>query len=218
MNHSLNKSLYAIGIRITGDFTKKTLEEKSEWVDIEQTLIEACYEMPSDNRLFSLVLSWVKVHGNYLISEKLIKLYKITSKTKGESPWFNALVAFAAVECSHKFTKWVKPEKEIVYLGDKESVEGLIAIKGAIPYFEKINIMMARSSLRIRERDAFTQKELININLQYKNRYIFGPSWRADIITAIENGINNPYQIAKKIGCSYEPANRIFREYALANS
>ena len=61
-----------------------------------------------------------------------------------------------------------------------------------------------------------TTERLIQKNLQYRNRLLFGASWRADIITAIQMGMKTPYEISKKIGCSYEPAYRIFKEYALA--
>ena len=54
------------------------------------------------------------------------------------------------------------------------------------------------------------------MNRQYRNRYLYGPSWRADIVTAIESGATSPAEIVRRLGCSYEPAHRVFREYALA--
>jgi hypothetical protein len=59
-------------------------------------------------------------------------------------------------------------------------------------------------------------EELLKINLQFRNRLIYGANWRADIITAIQMGIDNPNKIKELIGCSYEPANRIFKEYSMA--
>jgi len=207
---NLDEKLRAIGIRLAGHFQKQ-----DEWIDIERTLIEACYEVPNDGRMLSLLLSWLKVHGNILITEKLIKFYKDISKKEGECPWFNALLIFASKECSHKFSRWIKKEEEKIYLGEKESTKSLIELKGAHELFKKYNIFIPESSLRIRENDALSPQELARVNLQYKNRYLYGASWRADIMTAIELGISNPYQIAKVTGCSYEPANRIFREYEL---
>lgn len=210
--NSLDQKLYSIGIQIAGDFENRP----KFYIDIEQTLIEACYEIDKDGRLLSLVMGWVKIHGNYIIAEKLIKNYKLIAKEKGETPWFNALLAFASLECSHKFSKWVKKEKKKVFWQSKEITENLIALKGAVPFWESINIYVALSSFRIRERDVLSPKELIKFNYQYRNRYIYGPSWRADIITMIERGINTPTAIAKTLGCSYEPANRVFREYSMA--
>jgi len=208
--NSLDQKLYSIGIQLAGDFERRT----HDFVDIEETLIEACYQINSDGRLLSLIMSWVKVHGNYIVTEKLIKIYKRVSKERGETPWFNALLSFAAHECSQKFSKWVKKEKKKVFWQSKEITENLIALKGALPYWEKINIFVSVSSLRIRDRDVLTPKELVKFNYQYRNRYLYGPSWRADIITMIDSGITTPSKISKLLGCSYEPANRIFREYS----
>jgi hypothetical protein len=61
-----------------------------------------------------------------------------------------------------------------------------------------------------------TAEDLIKSNLQYKNRFIYGANWRADIITAIQFGYDNPSKIKDLIGCSYEPANRIFKQYKMA--
>ncbi len=54
---------------------------------------------------------------------------------------------------------------------------------------------------------------LARINNQYKNRLLYGANRRADIITAIEFGMKSPYEISKKLNCSYDPAHRIFKEY-----
>lgn len=210
---SLDDKLRLIGIRLSG--SPKTFDE---WVDIERTLVEASYEASQNNRILSLLLSWVKVHGTYLITEKLLKVYKEISLERGENPWFNALLIWASAECSHKFLRWVKKEPHHVYWGEKESAKALIELKGAHSLFKKYNIYIPESSLRIRESDVLTPKELTKFNKQYRNRYLYGASWRADIITAIETGIHNPYQISKITGCSYEPANRIFREYELVVS
>ncbi len=207
---SLDDKLRLIGIRLSGDH-----KISNEWIDIERTLIEASYEASKNNRLLSLLFSWMKVHGTYLITEKLLKVYKEISSERGENPWFNALLIFASAECSHKFSRWLKKESHHVYWGDKESAKALIELKGAYSLFKKYNIYIPESSLRIRDSDVLTPKELTKLNRQYRNRYLYGASWRADIVTAIEMGIHTPYQISKITGCSYEPANRIFREYEL---
>ena len=79
-------------------------------------------------------------------------------------------------------------------------------------------MLIAEGSLRIREDDVLPPAVLAKKNKQYRNRLLYGPSWRADIITAIENGAKNPTEISKSIGCSYEPAYRVFTEYSLAKA
>jgi hypothetical protein len=59
---------------------------------------------------------------------------------------------------------------------------------------------------------------LAAVNLQHRNRYPYGPSWRADIVTAIESGLDSPAAIARRVGCSYEPAHRVPREWRVATA
>lgn len=210
MNRELEERLAFIGISlsISGEIDKKI------WVDIEKTLIDACYEVESDSRLLSLLFSWIGVHGKYLNADKIIKLYKLTSKFRGDSPWFYALCAFGVEQGILKLKKGIKKQKELVYFRNEKS-KTLFEIKGAISYLEKIGIMIPEGSIRIRDKDVLPIEVLLKKNKQFKNRLLFGANWRADIITAIEWGMENPNRISKELGCSYEPANRIFREYML---
>lgn len=210
MNKELEYRLVHIGISLSieGEVSKKT------WVDIEQTLIDACYEVESDSRLLSLLFSWVGVHGKYLNADKLIKLYRLTSKYRGESPWFYALCAIGVEIGILKLKKGIKKQKEAVFFRNEKS-KNLFELKGAIPYLEKIGIMIPEGTIRIRDKDVLPAEILLKKNKQFKNRLLFGANWRADIITAIQWGMENPNQISKVLGCSYEPANRIFREYML---
>jgi hypothetical protein len=52
-------------------------------------------------------------------------------------------------------------------------------------------------------------------NPQYKNRYLYGTNYRADIITAIETGAGNRHKISKGLGCAYESVFRVYKEYEL---
>jgi hypothetical protein len=210
MNKELEERLVYIGVSfsIEGNIPKKT------WVDIERTLVDVCYEVESDSRLLGLLFSWILVHGKYLNADKLIKLYRLTSKFRGDSPWFYALCAFGVEKGILKLKKGIKKQREAIFFRNEKS-KTLFEMKGSIPYLEKIGILIPEGSIRIREKDVLPAEILLKNNKQFKNRLLYGANWRADIITAIEWGIENPNRISKMLGCSYEPANRIFREYML---
>ncbi len=214
MSLRLNAKLLKLGMRITGD--SSDLDRRSEFFDIEKTLIECVVQFSHDGRLASLLLSWIQVHGPYVIVEKLEKLAR---QQEGQAPgstlWLSAVAAFAAEEGSSKWKKLAKKSKTPIYLPPKEITESAIALKGSISWLAKINFFAAQGVFRIREDDVLTREELIRRNPQYRNRYLFGPSWRSDIVTAIEWGMKTPAEISKKLGCSYEPANRVFREVSL---
>lgn len=98
--------------------------------------------------------------------------------------------------------------------------EAPAAIKssGAVPWLKEINILCPNSHFLLKPESIMPPKELLKNNSQFRNRLIYGANWRADIITAIQMGVENPSKIKELLGCSYEPANRIFKEYLMAIS
>lgn len=207
---SLNNKLSHIGIQIAGD---RGPLSKNIWIDIEKTIYEASTEIQKDSRLLSLLCSWVLVHGDRVIVEKLMRFQK-----KESSPWLVAIAVFAVNHGFHRWKRLIKKQKQEMFIIDKELALSSIGLKGAETGMRKQNFLIPRGSIRAREKDALSVRELARINLQYRNRLIFGAAIRSDIITAIELGFETPYSIAKAVGCSYEPAHRIFNEYQLLKS
>lgn len=215
MSTNLNRDLVRIGMRLS---LRESSSGKDIDADIEDTLLRAIVRFPKDHRLVSLVFSWIKVHGSYVIVEKLRKTAQRDYPRK-EHPairWLSAVAAFAAESGGHKWRKLAKRSRTPVYLFPEDVTKSAIALKGSVPWLEKLNFLVPASALRIREDDVLSREKLIETNAQYRNRYLFGPSWRADIITAIQQGMKTPTEIAKRVGCSYEPAYRICHEYMLA--
>ena len=206
-NLSLDQKLIYIGVQLTGVQKIK----HSDWIDIEKTLYEATIEIPQDSRLFSLLCSWVSVHGDYVIIEKLMKLQK-----KKNSPWLVALAIYAFNMGFHQWKRLIKKQKGPLSLISNDLALSSINLKGEEPNFRKNGFLVPVGSFRVRTSDVQSVERLVKKNPQYRNRLLFGSAWRADIITAIEVGMKTPYQIAKTLECSYEPAHRIFKEYALA--
>lgn len=212
MNSTLNDRLRAIGFRIAG--AEGSVPKDA---DIERTLLEAIKELPRDARLASLLLSWVKVHGEFVVVEKLNKLASRQEKAEpGSTIWLAAMAAAAVREGDHRWKLLLRRPKESVYLFPRDVTESAIRMKGSIDWLAKYNFIVPAEALRIREQDALDPRELIRRNGQYRNRYRYGPSWRADIASAMERGIRSPAAIARAVGCSYEPAHRICRQLSLA--
>ncbi len=215
-NISLNQKLSLIGIRI-GFSELPNLKLNCFDYDLEETLILASYEASNDFRILSLLTSWVSVHGEYVIVEKLFKKLKEYEKYRGPSLIMNLLSVQAVLAGFLKWKKWItSSEKKTQYPIKKELIESSIEYQGLNEEFAKFGVLIPKKLLRIRELDVYSIEELAKFNIQYRNRLIYGSSWRADIIAAIEFGFKNPSVIAKTIGCSYEPSHRIFREYSIA--
>jgi hypothetical protein len=213
----LNSRLHAIGFQFAGSLDGHSVEpDQKKWIDIEATLLDAIYEIEEDARLLSFLMSWIKIHGDFVITEKLMKLAQRQKTKRGECRWLSAIAAFAAHTGQHKWKRLIARQLLPLYLHSPELSQSAIRLKGEEAFLAKHNIYIAKGSLRIRDSDVYTPEQLVSSNRQFRNRYLYGASWRADIITAIELGFKNPFQIAKVLGCSYEPAHRIFSEYQVA--
>lgn len=208
-NHALDQKLHYIGIQLSS--VNKV--SHTDWLDIENTLYESTLEVFHDSRLFALLASWISVHGDYVIIEKLMKLQK-----KQNSPWLVALAVCAVNLGFHQWKRLIKKQKGEFALVDVSLAKSSISIKGAEPNFIESGFFIPAGSIRVRSIDILSREKLVKKNRQYRNRLLYGACWRADIITAIEKEIKNPYQIAKTLGCSYEPAMRIYKEYKLAQA
>ena len=211
---SFDERLCWFGLRLAG--WKAPDRQLKDAPDIEATLLDILGHMGEDGRLFSWALSWVKVHGASVIVEKLRKLSKM--RPESSVVWLSALAALAVQEGMSKWRPLVKKQAEPRFFFPRDLSEGVIAMKGAVPWLKTLNLLLPEGSLRIRETDVLTPEQLAEIHRQYRNRYLFGPSWRADIVTAIEDGAKTPTEIMKRVGCSYEPAHRVLRELKVAGS
>jgi hypothetical protein len=215
---SLNYKLKQIGINIS--FTESSLiSDDLKFIDIEKTIVESIIEAPNDPRLISLLLSWIEVHGKYVIVEKLSKLIEqtlINNNDFKKNRWIYVLAAYAFSRKYHKWKKLCCNGSKKIYVYPKELTLSAIKIKGAIPWAKKFNILIPKNSLRVRTNDILSPQDLLKKNLQYKNRYIYGVCWRADIVSAVQLGIKKPTAICQILGCSYEPAHRISKEYQMA--
>jgi hypothetical protein len=208
-------ALSQIGFRQPAPIAK---DIDSHRIDLEETLLAVVSEFPENHHLISVLLTWIEVHGNYVIVEKLAKLVAWSDNGVSAIPTWIVLVAAWAVQCGyHKWCMLLKPVNSPSYLFTPETSEEAIKDKGLIDWLEPLGFRLPNDSLQISENSVLTPEELIALNLQYRNRYLYGASWRADIITVIQQGLSSPTAISNELGCSYEPAHRISREYAMAS-
>ncbi|PCJ62324.1 MAG: hypothetical protein COA79_04470 [Planctomycetota bacterium] len=208
----LYSKLRAIGFNVNAPILamkKKQPTINLNDLDIETILLQACYAVESDSRMLSLLFSWGKVHGNYIIANKFLKYYKSFAKYKGECPWVSAFCAYMVSLKKQKFQKGVVFIEKKIHLGGKAGLK----MKGVVPYLKEINIFIPNGSIRIREQDAIRPDQLLESNLQYKCRYLYGANFRADIIYAILLGFKNPNRIAKALEISYENVRDVYNDF-----
>lgn len=205
--NDIYKRLSLIGFRVTfkGD-------RNQDFVDIEKTIISSLYYIDKEGRLLGLIFSWLSIHGEHIIADKFFKEYDKAKEYLGDTPWFSGVCSFMYHNKDHRFKKGVQLLSIPHHFRNKD--QGiLIKIKGSVDFLEVVGILVASSSFRLRDQDIFSVDELINSNKQYKNRFLFGANWRAEIITAIQNGLENPNQIARRLGIQRSRVSIVFNEY-----
>jgi hypothetical protein len=211
MDPELSARLAAIGLRLAGVSGRR----RRRAADIEATLLEAAPPARRDGRLMSLLFSWVHVHADHVIVEKLRKRVRAAHGADARLV-VSALAAYAAGRGGHKWRKLIWPPKSPTPLSASRAARSALALKGAEPWLGEHNILAARGSLRIRPQDVLSVAQLAGSHAQYRNRLLYGASWRADIISAIQDGARTAAEISRRVGCSYEPAHRVRKEYMIA--
>lgn len=215
---SFDQRLRAIGFRISYAAVDVPLgvSEQLE-CDIERTLLDALdrAHVENDGRLRSLIFSWFAVHHDRLVIEKFFKLSKNIIPKHGSNPLTNAIAVYGVILGTHAFRRYIERTPENEFLLSKDESESFAQIQGYKEDWLKYGVKVPAKMIRIRTDDALTESELARINLQYRNRLLIGTSWRADIVTAIQLGARTPAEVVRQIGCSYEPAHRVFREYCV---
>lgn len=218
--NTLDTALATLGIRLFGIDGELSSAAYPIGQDLERTLLYAAVDLSlgKDARLFSLLASWIHVHGDRVLIEKLARLRTAYENDTGDdAPWLKAL-AYFAVDCG--FNRWkllAHPANEKHVLPPTALTNAFVKAKGRVKWLPTSSkLVIARDTARIRAEDVLTVPELARQNRQYRNRWKYGACLRADIVTEVESGSVAPYRIAKKLCCTYEPARRIVAELLLA--
>ena len=187
--------------------------------DIERDLIEIIIEAKVDYRVLGLLNLWFQKHADVIIIEKFYKIISKSDDLTDEDSLLNYLIASAISTKHNKWKRCLKasPRKPI-YPIDPENLKAAIKIKGKDEVMAKLGILVPNDFLKTRNEKIYDQEYLAKYNKQYRNRLIIGPNWRADIITAIELGLENPFKISTTLGCGYESAYRVMKEYQIAHA
>lgn len=202
---TLEQRLVGIGININSNMAVHP------YTDIERTLYLAILQIPNNLRMLGLILSWVQMHGTRVHVERL---NSICGRKKPE--WMGLVAKFAMHNKQHRWKKLVSSPEEWVSNGDLQSNLARVKLRGEEIWSKGSRYIVPMGSEAIGAKYVLDPEQLAKINHHYRNKLIYGPNLRADIITAFSAGAKNPYQAHKICHCSYEPAYRVANDLALA--
>lgn len=178
----------------------------------EECLVELSKSVLSDPKALVLVTGAIERNVDVFHPELLLKILKsaqgdpnviggLLQKTKDRR--FMKVIQY----CHELKYKSLKPSKTLTFAAQigQAPVDSDFAEFGL-----KISEMNKTDEKKITKRDLWVQN-----NLFIHNRVLFGCNWRADIISAIEIGAENPTEVKNRLKCSYETAHRVFNDYRL---
>ncbi len=201
------QDLVGIGVQLTNVRVNRQ-------ADIERTLIEASsYVDSSDRRILGLLASWIVTHGSIVCVGRLKRL--LDHEKHGDSQVVAALAFLAVEKGLHEWKSLCRtfPEK---YLWGKEGTKRMLKFQKPVESFAHAGLFLPERALRIRESDIMPLRELARAHLQVRLRLLFGANIRADAAFYISKGVRSPSELMRAIGCSYEPAHRIFNDFVSA--
>jgi hypothetical protein len=178
----------------------------------EECLVELSKRVLQDFKALVFMCGAVQTHGNLLHPEMLLKCL-INSDAD-----FNVIGSLLLKTQDRRFSKVIQYCRESRKSPTQPlRVLALAARTGQSAFdaeFRSFGIHISELP-QVSEKKITSSERLLRQNVFFQNRVLFGSNWRADIISCIQNGLENPSKIKKRLRCSYETAHRVFNDYLL---
>jgi hypothetical protein len=188
--------------------------------DIEQTIIKALPFLRSDLKVLNLLITWASEMGDLVHVERLKALANeldsvdvaflgaISRYTQAKFRKWNLISVFSKKKLPRNFSYKLPAKMTLaVDYGQCPAEES----------FKKFGLIVPTVLLSDHKK-LIPRKYLVEDNLRFKLRALFGTNWRADIAYLMFREKNiNASQISKQLRCSYETAHRIKRSFEESN-
>ncbi len=178
----------------------------------EECLVELSNLILTDPKTLVLAIGAIERHADIFHPEFLLKILK---SAQGDA---NVIGSLMLKTKDRRFLKVIQYCHELKYKSANPSKTLTFAAQiGQTPADSEF----AEFGLKISEMNTVDEKKITKKeqwaknNIFIHNRILFGCNWRADIISSIQIGGQNPTEIKNRLKCSYETAHRVFNDYAL---
>ena len=183
--------------------------------DIESTLSHASVLGMDDGdlRVLAVLTTWLGVHHAHVNADRLVRLV-------GAHPSARVRAYWAAV------ATWLKKDRRFARLAgvyEGAPIDLLptgtafqIQRRGEDERFIGSNLRAPKGTLRDRHEDVLSPEVLVRRHSGYRNRVLMGPSFRADVWTALEHAPDlSIADVARKASCSFATAWEAAQDYRL---
>jgi hypothetical protein len=183
--------------------------------EIESTLLHASVLGVDDGdlRVLAVLTTWLGVHHTHVNADRLVRLV-------GAHPSERVRAYWSAI------ATWLKKDRRLARLGgayDGAPIELLptgtefqVKRRGEDERFTGSKLRVPKGTLRDRHEDVLPPEVLVRRHAGYRNRVLMGPSFRADVWTALEHAPDlSIADIARRASCSFATAWQAAQDYRL---
>ncbi len=183
--------------------------------DIESTLLHASVlgMDQGDLRVLSVLTTWLGVHHAHVNADRLVRLV-------GAHPSERVRAYWAAV------AKWLEKDRRLARLAGASEGAPINLLptgtafqlqrRGEDERFTGSGLRVPKGTLRDRPGDVLSPEVLVRRHAGYRNRVLMGPSFRADVWTALEHAPGlSVADVARKAACSFATAWQAAQDYRL---
>ncbi len=183
--------------------------------DIESTLLHASALGidEGDLRVLAVLTTWLGVHHTRVNADRLVRLVS-------EHPSERVRAYWSAV------ANWIKEDRRFGRLAGAYPGAPLellptgtafqIQRRGEDERFAGSKLLVPKGTLRDRAEDVLSPEVLVRRHAGYRNRVLMGPSFRADVWTALEHAPDlRVADIARSASCSFATAWQVAQDYRL---
>ncbi len=183
--------------------------------DIEGTLLHASVVGmdQGDLRVLAVLTAWLGVHHAHVNADRLVRLVVAHPSKRVRAYW-------AAV------AKWLEKDRRLARIAGASGGVPIDLLptgtafqlqrRGEDERFTGSGLRVPKGTLRDRPGDVLSPEVLVRRHAGYRNRVLMGPSFRADVWTALEHAPGlSVADVARKAACSFATAWQAAQDYRL---
>jgi hypothetical protein len=182
---------------------------------IEDTVVHASEAgmVEDDLRVLSVLTTWLGTHHGHVNADRLVRLVGEHPSQRVRAYW-SAIAQWLAKD--RRFARLVSsydgPPVELLRVGSSFQM----GRRGEDERFAGTLLRVPAGTLRDRAADVLTPRDLARHHAGYRNRVLMGPTWRADVWSALMlNPKLTPAETARQVGCAFSTAWEVVQDFTL---
>ena len=183
--------------------------------DIESTLVHASVLGMDEGelRVLAVLTTWLGVHHTHVNADRLVRLVGAHLSGRVRAYW-SAVATWLGKDrrLARLVVAYAGPPVELLPTGTEFQVKR----RGEDERFTGSRLRVPKGTLRDRQEDVLSPEVLVRRHAGYRNRVLMGPSFRADVWTALEHAPDlSIADVARKASCSFATAWQAAQDYRL---